>query len=138
MILTGVPQMDLLKDRNLQKIHRKNEKYHLSQKGGFSFLKFTISFFSSKFSLITSANFDKCFHFSLHCFQHSSHFFKRLRACPPFIDVMSYHTAFSSVSISSANSVTKGFKFLLYCWFSHTDLNKIIIIKISVRKKIKR
>ena len=76
VILTEVPQMDLLKDRNLQKIHHKKEKYHLSQKGGFSLLKFPISFFSSKFSLITFANFEKCFHFSLHCFQLSLHFFK--------------------------------------------------------------
>ena len=52
--------MDLLKDRNLQKVHHKKEKYHLSQKGGFSFLKFPISFFSSTFSLIKFANFDKC------------------------------------------------------------------------------
>ena len=52
VILAWVHQMDLFKDRNLQKVHHKKEKCHLSQKGGFSFLKFPISFFSSKFSLI--------------------------------------------------------------------------------------
>ena len=53
--MAWVHQMDLLKDRNLQKVHHKKKNIIFLKN-----LKFPISFSSSKFSLIKFANFDKC------------------------------------------------------------------------------